>query len=71
MDRSLVERHLAQAQRHVADGERHVEEQRALVSELERHGHDTAQAVRLLGQFEEMLALHRSDRDRLLKELEE
>jgi len=44
-------------QSHVAEGQRHVEEQRARVGELESQGHDTTQAILLLGQFEEMLAL--------------
>jgi len=69
--RSVGKEHLELAERHVAQGQRHVEEQRARVAELELHGHDTTEALLLLGQFEEMLDLHRNDRDRLLQELKE
>jgi hypothetical protein len=71
MDKAILQEHLEMAQRHVAEGQRHVEEQRARALELESHGHDTTEALRLLGEFEELLELHRQDRDRLLKELKE
>ena len=70
VDRKHLQEHLAQAERHVAQGEQHVARQEELVRELERDGHDTAAARKLLAQFGEMLALHRADRDRILKELE-
>jgi len=69
MDRVMLEQRLALAERHVEEGKQHVEAQCALVRELEGDGHDTTEALRLLGQFEEMLAMHRSDRDRILGEL--
>jgi hypothetical protein len=69
MSRDMLLRHLAQARRHVADGERHVARQRELVAELERDGHDTTQSRALLNQFEQMLALHIADRDRIEQEL--
>jgi len=65
----MMEGHLAQAERHVADGERHVAEQRARVEALGRDGHDTTEALLLLGQFQELQALHVADRDRLKQEL--
>lgn len=65
----MIEDHLAQAERHVAQGERHVAEQRARVHALERDGHDITQSLRLLDRFQESLALHVTDRDRLRKEL--
>ncbi len=70
-DRVQLREHLALAERHVAEGERVVARQREIVAELERDGHDAAaaQARQLLAQFEELLALHVADRDRLRKEL--
>lgn len=55
--------HLAQTEGYVALGEHHLGRQRELVSELERDGHDTTEARRLLQ------ALHAADRDRLRNEL--
>jgi hypothetical protein len=40
-----------------------------LVARLEHDGHDTAQAIPLLEQFEEVLAIRVAYRDRLRKEL--
>jgi hypothetical protein len=70
MDRRMIEEHLAQAQRHIAQGNRHVAQQREIVDKLERDGHDASRAWSLLAQFEELLAMHIADRDRLRKELE-
>ena len=69
MDRAMVEAHLAQAERHVVEGNRHVVEQRGRVVAMDRSGLDTAEALRLLGQFESLQALHITDRDRLRQEL--
>ena len=71
MDKALVRDHLEQARRHVADGDKHVARQRQLVAKLDRDGHDSSEARRLLEQFEELLRLHIQDRDRLIKELSE
>jgi hypothetical protein len=70
-DRTLILDHLAQAQRHVAEAERHVANQREIVAQRERDGHDTATSKRLLDQFEQLYALHVTDRDRLEKALDE
>jgi len=56
---------LAAAERHVAEVERHLANQRELVAQLERDGRDTAHAKQLLEQFEEVLAIHVAERDRL------
>ena len=64
----MIADHLALAERHVAEGERHVAEQRARVEALQRDGHDTTQSLMLLSQFQEVLELHVSDRDRLRRE---
>lgn len=69
MDRAMVLAHLAKAKEHIELGEQHVRRQRELVSELERDGHDATNARELLAQFEHLLAMHRADRDRLLREL--
>jgi hypothetical protein len=61
--------HLAMANRHVASGNRIVARQQQLIEKLEADGHDTREAVALLSRFEELLALHLSDRDRLFGEL--
>ncbi|HEY7245359.1 MAG TPA: hypothetical protein VH678_15930 [Xanthobacteraceae bacterium] len=63
--------HLAQAERHVVQGEQHVTRQRDLVARLQMDGHDTDEALKLLSQFEELLAVHIADRDRLKAELAE
>ncbi len=69
MDSAMLFDHLARAERQVAEGERHVATQRELVAKLGRDGHDTEQARLLLKQFEDLLALHVADRDRLLREV--
>jgi hypothetical protein len=65
-----IEDQLAQAERHVVIGSRHVATQRELLNKLERDGHDPSKAWSLLTQFEELLAMHIADRDRLRKKLE-
>jgi len=70
-DRTLISKHLAQARRHVTAAERHVANQRDIVAERERDGHDTATSKQLLDQFEQLYRMHVADRDRLEKELDE
>jgi hypothetical protein len=70
MDRRLMTEYLAQAERHVADGEHQIACQREIIDELERDGQDTRMARDALAHFEEMQALHLSDRDRLRTELQ-
>ena len=67
MERSDVERLLAQVQEHVTQCEAIVERQRSVVAGLERDGHDTATASALLNQFIATLAIFMANRDRLLK----
>jgi hypothetical protein len=69
MERAMIADHLAMAERHVAQGEGHVARQRELVAQLERDGHDTDSSLQLLNQFEDLLAIHIADRDRLKAEL--
>lgn len=68
-DRAIIEQHLAMAEGHVAKAGELVERQRSLVADLERDGHDTTEARRLLAEFQEIEAMHISDRDRLRREL--
>lgn len=69
MDREMVERHLGQARRHVEEGKRHITGQRELLARLERDGHDTTEAAKLLASFEDLQRMHVTDRDRLEREL--
>ena len=69
MDRQTMLEHLAMAERHVTEGEVHLSRQRALVAELDRDGHDTADARAILATMLETQRLHVEDRDRILKEL--
>jgi hypothetical protein len=69
MDRALLRRHLAQTERYITEGERHIADQRDLIVKLERDGHDTVHARRLLIQFEELQALHIAARERLQAQL--
>ncbi len=54
MDISIVKGHLEQAQQHIALGERCISRQYAIIADLKKHGADTAQAERLLANFEEL-----------------
>ncbi|MBO4222009.1 hypothetical protein GRB70_06180 [Bradyrhizobium neotropicale] len=64
-------RHLEQAERHITQGERHIAEQEELIEDLARHGHDLAEAKKLLENFYSCQVLHVQHRDRILKELEQ
>jgi len=65
MNRAMLEDYLAATERLLAEVERHVGYQRELVAQLEHDGHDTAQATRLLKEFEEVLAVHIAERNRV------
>jgi hypothetical protein len=65
----MLRDNLAMDDRHIASGNRVVTRQRQLIDELKADGHDTREALALLARFEDMLALHLSDRDRLIDEL--
>ena len=69
MDRNILLQHLAQTKRHIAEGEEHLAQQTLLIEKLERHGHDSEDARALLKTMIETQALHKQDRDRVLKEL--
>jgi PAS domain S-box-containing protein len=64
-------KYLSVARRHIAAGERNVDRQRALVALLDRDGHDSQEAKRLLALFEDLQKLYIARRDQLEKELSE
>jgi hypothetical protein len=55
-----AQEHLEQARRHVVDAERRVAEQRARITQLEREGHDSESAQRLLDVLEQSLSAMRA-----------
>jgi hypothetical protein len=69
MDRAMIEAHLAQCEEHIALGVRIIDRQRAVAAVLERGGHDTTPAKRLLQTFEDLQIEHVAHRDRLADEL--
>jgi len=66
---AVIRDHLAMAERHVASGNRVIMRQKELITELDTDGHDVTEAIALLIRFEDLLALHLADRDRLADEL--
>jgi hypothetical protein len=63
MDHIMLAQHLAEEEEHVVSGRRAIIRQRELILDLERDGHEAAEARRLLAKFEEVLKLHMADRD--------
>ena len=56
---------LEMAQRHVTEGEERCRRQGLLVQSMAARGQDTAEAERLLMNFEQMLTMMRADLQRL------
>ena len=69
MVQKILEQHLAQAERDVLVGRSAIVRQRGIIYRLERDGHYSGEAKRLLATFEELQNMHVADRYRLLKEL--
>jgi hypothetical protein len=69
MDRAMLEAALEATERHLAEAGRQVANQRERVAQLEREGRDNTLPTELLKQWEEALAMHLADRDRIRKEL--
>ena len=65
---ALIENRLAMAERNVEAAQQRVELQRIVIADLEMEGCSTEKARGILAGFEETLALHTADRDRLVKE---
>lgn len=70
MDRSTQLTSIEMAQRHVTEGQRRVDKQERLVAELDRDGHDTTEARKLLGNLHITQKLHLEHRNRLLREFQ-
>ena len=70
MDRATIERHLAEAERHVALGEKNIANQRRVLENLLRDGHDTAEPEKLLQGFLDVQDLQIANRNRLRSALE-
>jgi hypothetical protein len=71
MGRAMILRHLTRARERVAQGERHLKLQQQIVDLLQRDGRDALHARKLLQQYQELLARHIADRDRLERDLSE
>lgn len=71
MDRRMQLSRLRMAERHVIEGDQRVNRQERLVAELDRHGHSTTEARKLLGNFYDVQRLHLEHRSRMLRELQE
>ncbi len=69
MDRSQLQAHLALAEEHVAQGERHLARQREIIERMTSAGWNTKEANALLIVFQQTLAMHIADRDRLQSEI--
>jgi hypothetical protein len=69
MDPKTLHKHLAEAEAQVAQGLRHVADQRDVVEQLERDGHDSTTARDLLVTLLRSQQLHEEHRDRLKREL--
>ena len=69
LNRSLQAQHLSNLVDYLIAGARHIERQKGLIKELERDGHDTAQAQQTLKQMEELHKIYLSEKNRLLKEV--
>jgi hypothetical protein len=69
MDQAVLVTRLAQIKKHIDKSQHQIKQQRAIVAGLYEYGRDSANARRLLTQFEEMLAFYITDRDQLLREL--
>lgn len=69
MDRASLLKHLAQAERHVVEGQRSIARQEGLIGRLDRDGHDTTEALKVLANLRTTQALHEADLGRILGEL--
>lgn len=65
MERARLLEHLAHAEGHALMGERDIARQRAVIAQLQRDGHDTSAARKLLATFESVQAMHLADLERL------
>ncbi len=71
LDRAALEQSLAETEKQVAGGELRVAQQSAALAELERNRQPADHAKYLVAGLKLLLAAHRDNRKRLLKELGE
>ena len=69
MDRTTIERNLAQVKRDLRAASEDIAHQRQTLSDLVRHGEDTTEAVRSIGILEHTHVVLSSLRDQLADEL--
>ena len=69
LDRPLQLEYLELTNRHVAEGQKRIERQRGFVVRLQEAGRDADQALILLSEFQQSLALHIQRRNRILSDL--
>jgi len=69
MDRAILKEHLAQAERHASRGKQHLARQEEIIAELDRDGHDTTEARKVLATLRQTQVLHEQEVERLLREL--
>jgi len=67
MDRKILEDNLAIAERHLTLAREHVRRQREIVEKLLRDGHGATLSRQVLKTYEQSLALHAREYDRLQK----
>jgi hypothetical protein len=68
MDMTTLEE-LAAAERHVALCDKNLANMKAMIADLERDGHDAADARNVLRECQEVRGLYARDREQLLKQL--
>jgi len=71
MNRKMELEHLALAEKAVAEGERHIQREEQMISELDRAGHDTREALALLATYRRTQAEHVVHRNLILKSLQQ
>ncbi len=69
IDRDLLQDQLAQVERRIAQSERTIARQRDEIARAELIGFEMRTARELLAQFEQLLQLQITDRDRLVTKL--
>ena len=70
MDRSAIQKRLAETEERIASGRRQVAQQRELIADLGGNGCSTTHAKYLLAGLELLQAARRDSRDWLLKQLD-
>ena len=69
MERSVIEKRLAQTEKHVARGEEMLATQREVIERIRGIGHDTAAAEQTLADLEQAQTVHIAERDQLREKL--